>query len=182
MTKSIIPTESSRPEPYSDIYIEKCFMAWYEAGCPGIKGFAQDVPLDEMGRKPIWTTIYNWVTEGGWYERRDVLDARVANQIEDELVSLKVNMLKEQAAAFRAARQEAFKHIMEHGFDSSASAVAAFIKSAQEERIVLGVSKTIQKLAEMDDEELTQVVKELGERASVTTLEAEEVVAESDNS
>lgn len=170
------------PEPYSDTYIEKYFMAWYEAGCPPLKSFAESkAPEDENGRRPMWITVYGWSTERGWHQRRDVLDARVATQIEDELVSLKVNMLKEQAAAFRAVRQRAFEHIDEHGFDSSASAVAAFIKSAQEERIVLGVSKTIQKLAEMDDEELTQVVKELGERASTTTLEGEEVLAESND-
>lgn len=173
--------ESARPEPYSDTYIEKCFVAWYSAGCPSIRKFAEMAPPDENGRKPMWLTVSNWMTEGDWWQRRDVLDARAANQIEDELVSLKVNMLKEQAAAFRAVRQKAFEHVLENGFDSSASAVAAFIKSAQEERVVLGVSKTIQRLAEMDDEELTQVVKELGERASTTTLEAEEVVAESDN-
>ena len=173
----------AKPEPYTDAFIEKCFVAWYSAGCPSIRKFAEMAPQDESGRQPMWRTIHNWIMERGWYERRDVLDAKAANKIDDELVSLKVNMLREQAAAFRAVRQKAFDHIDEQGFDSSASAVAAFIKAAQEERIVLGVSKTIQKLAEMDDEELTQVVKELGERASVTTLEAEEVlIAKSDDS
>lgn len=157
--------------PYTDAYIEKLFDYWYAHGAPSPKYFYAVVEKtaelhDEHGRCPSAATLNAWIIEKNFRARKDLLDARVATQIDDELVAMKVNMLKEQAADFRAVRQKAAKHLLDEEFDSSSAAVNAFIRAAQEERIAVGLSKTIQKMAELDDDGLLRQVKELAAQVS----------------
>lgn len=160
--------------PYSDAYQEKCFAAWYSAGCPSIRKFLEIIPEDELGRKPGLTNLSFWFDEGGWWIRKDELDARASEKLDDELVAQKVMMLKEQAATYRQIRKKAAEHLMENPFDSSAAAVSALVKSSQEERIVRGISKTIERLAELGDEELMKEVRQLAERAGADIIDADE--------
>lgn len=168
---------------YSDDYVEKLFNAWYKMGCPSpaiFHEYLEEHPedsKDEFGRIPGKPTLITWYNEKLWLARKDILDARVQTQLDDDLVALKVNMLREQAAAFRAVRQKALEFLLNHDFDTSASAVSAFVKASQEERIAFGLSKTIQKMSEMDDEALTQAVKELAAKTG-GILDAEEVEIE----
>ena len=158
---------------YDEQYIEQIFVFWYNSGrIPPAKLIEiENCPKDQFGRIPVRRIVEAWVNERGWRERADVLDARAATQIEDELVALKVNMLRKHAAQAAEVRQKAFDYILDTGFDSSASAVSAFLKSAEMERMAVGLSKTIQKLAEMDDDEVMQTVKELAERAGLTIID-----------
>jgi hypothetical protein len=157
---------------YDENYIEQMFYFWYNSGrLPATKLIElPECPKDQFGRIPVRRIIEAWVNEKGWRERADVLDAQAETQINDELVALKVSMLRKQAAQAAEVRQRAFDYILDIGFDSSASAVSAFLKAAEMERLTLGISKTIQKLSEMDDDEVLQTVKELAERAGSTTI------------
>lgn len=168
--------------PYSETYIEECFTAWYSNRCPDITKFvaSDKFPKDEHGRQPPRGIVYKWVEERGWFERRDVIDAKAINKIEDELVSLQVNTLRRQAAQAGEIRNRAFEHILENGFDSSASAVSAFKMATETERITLGMSKTLQRLSEMDDDEVMQTVKELAERAGATIVDVAPIEQEED--
>lgn len=161
---------------YSESYIEQVFVTWYESGRLPARDLLslESFPKDEHGRTPVRRVIELWVNERAWRERADVLDARASTQIEDELVALKVAMLRKQASQAAEIREKAFDHIIEEGFDSSASAVSAFKLATEIERSTLGISKIIQKLAEMDDEEVMQTVKELAERAGSTVLDVDE--------
>lgn len=172
--------QDTRIVPYGEDYIEKMFVFWYGSGrIPPSKLIEfPDCPKDKFDRIPVRRIVEGWLNDRGWRERADVLDARAATQIEDELVALKVNALRKQAAQANEVRQKAFEHLMNNEFDSSASAVSAFLKSAELERITLGISKTIAKLAEMDDDEVLQTVKELAERAGSTFIDGDEVIDE----
>jgi hypothetical protein len=168
--------------PYGENYIEEMFVFWYNSGrIPPAKLIElEECPKDQFGRIPVRRIVEAWVNERGWRERADILDARAATQIEDELVALKVNALRKQAAQAAEVRQKAFEHIIDNPFDSSASAVSAFLKSAELERITLGMSKYIERLSQMDDDELMQSVKELAERAGSTIIDADSVSQEED--
>ncbi len=170
---------------YTDEYIEKLFEFWYANGAPPAtslhKAIIQNKDLqDEQGRCPSAATITLWLSEKGFYARKDLLDAKVATKIDEDLVALKVNALREQAALFRQIRIKAANHLLETDFDSSSAAVNAFIRASQEERISLGLSRTIQKMAGMDDDDLLRHVKELASRVSGDVLTGEEVSVEED--
>lgn len=172
--------QDTRIVPYGEDYIEQMFVFWYGSGkIPAAKLIElPDCPKDKFNRIPVRRIVEGWLNDRGWRERADVLDARAATQIEDELVALKVNALRKQAAQANEVRQKAFDHLMNNEFDSSASAVSAFLKSAELERITLGMSKTIEKLSQMDDDEVLQTVKELAERAGSTIIDGDEVLEE----
>lgn len=171
---------------YSDDYIEKLFQYWYANGSPTASQFHKTIEQnpdlhDEYGRIPSFVALSDWFTDREFRSRKDLLDAKVQTAIDDDLVALKVNMLREQAAAFRAVRSKALNHLLETDFDSSSAAVTAFIKASQEERIAVGLSKTIQKMAEMDNDSLVEQVRQLASRVGgvidmdeVETEDAEE--------
>jgi hypothetical protein len=161
--------------PYDEQYISEMFTFWYGSGkIPPAKLIdLPNCPKDRFGRIPVRRIVESWLNERGWRERADVLDARAETKIDDELVALKVNALRKQAAQAAEVRQKAFEHIVNNDFDSSASAVSAFLKASELERITLGISKTIQKLSEMDDDEVLQTVKELAERAGTNIIDAD---------
>lgn len=158
--------------PYGEDYIQQMFVFWYNSGrLPPAKLIdLPECPKDKFDRIPVRRIVEAWLNERGWREQADVLDARVMTQIEDDIVALKVAALRKQASQAAEVRQKAFEHIIEYPFDSSASAVSAFMKASEMERLTLGISKTIAKLAEMDDDEVLREVKELAERAGSTNI------------
>jgi hypothetical protein len=176
-----LPSDSRIAIPYVENYIEECFEVWYASGRPQATKFIESdaCPVDRYNRKPVRRIIEEWVNERGWRERADVLDAQAETKINDKLVALKVHALNKQASQAAAVRQLAFDYLLENGFDSSASAVAAFIKASEMELGTLGVSKTLKRLSEMQDDEVLSAVKELAERAGATTIiDASEVQEE----
>lgn len=176
-------SDNNRWTEYTDAYIEKCFVVWYENQCTSIKKYleADYFPPDELGRKPSLSTLASWFDERGWWIRKDELDARASIQIDDKLVAQKVMMLEEQAAIYRQIRKKAADHLLENPFDSSAAAVSALVKASQEERIVRGISKTIQRLAELGDDELMKEIKELAERAGADVIDVGEVTEDAES-
>lgn len=167
---------------YDEQYVEQMFVFWYNSGRMKAVQLIElpECPKDKFGRIPVRRVVEAWVNERGWRERADILDAMAETKINDELVALKVSMLRKQAAQAAEVRQRAFDYLVNEPFDSSASAVSAFFKSAELERITLGISKTIERLSQMDDDEVLQKVRELAERAGSTILDADEVPTEED--
>lgn len=158
--------------PYDEGYIEQVFVFWYTSGkIPPAKLIGLDTfPKDQFGRVPVRQVVESWLNERGWRERADVLDAQVETKINDELVALKVSMLRRQASRAKEVAEKAHEYIMSEGFDSSASAIAGFIKSSELERTTVGLSRTIEKLAQMRDDEIMEKIKELSERAGMTNV------------
>lgn len=141
----------------------------------------ESMPKDIDGRSPTINILQNWITERGWYQRKDILDARVSGTMDDDSVAKKIMMLDEQAAAMREVRIRATEYLIDKGFDSSASAVSALIKASQEERKSRGMSRIIEQLASMDEDEIMQKIKELTERAGSEIIDvSEQVVVEED--
>ena len=162
--------------PYTETYKESCFQAWYSAGCPGKIPQVRDIiPEDEYGRKPSHRLLRLWRDEMGWDWRRDVLDAKAIEIVDDELVQQRVLMLREQAAKGRNLQKMGMEYLEEVGFDSSSSAVSAVIRGAELERSSRGLSDTLLKLSKMSDEQLTREVASLLERASPGDVDFEEI-------
>lgn len=165
--------------PYDDNYIESLFQYWYQHGSPVASEFAKMLERDQVkdshGRIPTEITLGNWLNEKGFRARKDLLDAKVSSQIDDDLVNLKIQTLREQAAGFRAVRQKALDFLLANEFDSSSSAVNAFIRASQEERVAHGLSRAIQKIAAMDDDALVQQVRQLASEVSGEVIDMEDV-------
>ena len=150
---------------YTDSYKEACFQAWYAAGKPTlVKDLLEALPEDEHGRKPHQDVVRRWRNADNWDIRADGLDARVNRQIEDTLVSQKVEMLKKQAQRARQLQEDGMEYLAENGFDSSSSALTAIFKGADLERSSLGLSDAILKLAQMNNDELMAETQKMLQR------------------
>lgn len=166
---------------YTPAYQEECFQSWYTAGRPNKSTDIVDViPFthDEHQRKPIPSVIAKWRDELGWDWRADELDAKVAAQSEDFLVTQKVLMLKEQAARARQVQVMGFDHLLEHGFDSSSSAVSAIIKGAELERTSKGLESMLAKIAKMSDADLLKQIKDI--QSKLSSGQTSEIILDGD--
>jgi len=150
---------------YSEFYKEQVFLAWYNAGRPYIrKKIEEAIPEDEYGRKPDMQSFRQWRDELNWGARGDELDARVIKEAEDVAVQSKILMLKEQAARARKMQQQAEEFLDEQGFDSSSSAVQALIRGGEWEMKTRGMSQTLMKILELDNDGLMSETQALVER------------------
>lgn len=164
--------------PYTLHYKEDCFSAWYAAGRPDkFPDILRAIPKDEHGRKPVTLVLRGWRDKYFWDVRADDLDAKASNIIEDELVSGRVMMLKEQASRGRELQVKGLDFIRIKGFDTSASAISAVFKGADLERISRGLSQRLVRLANIDDDKLLLEIAKAMEEAvdSGEILDMEEV-------
>lgn len=150
---------------YTEEYKKKCKIAWYAGGRPDkLPTILELVPEDEYGRKPHKTVLANWRDEDGWDIWADELDIRADMEIDDFLVAQRIQMLKEQGSNAQEIRRKSLNYLRDKGFDSSASAVNAWVQSTKIERSSRGISERLERLLTMDDEQLTrEAMKMLGE-------------------
>lgn len=174
------PNVENKNKPYTEEYKKKCKVAWYAGGRPDSMTQLQElIPVDEYGRKPYRTALDAWRDEDGWDIWADELDVKSELEIDDFLVAQRVKMLKEQGSNAQELRKKAITYLRDKGFDSSASAVNAFVQSVKIERSSRGISEKIEKLLMMDDEDLTkEAMKLLGqvkESGETIDIEAEDI-------
>lgn len=157
---------------YSTAYKYTCRAVWYENGCqsPKVCIDRNMFPPDEHGRVVTHGVLKHWVTEDNWYAWKDEQDTALASKIDNELVARKFLLVKEQLAQARELRNDAFLHLKESGFDTSAAASGVFFKASEQERTLVGIEEVIEKLSKMDTPKIRARMKELAERAEATEV------------
>lgn len=148
---------------FSPEYIEKCFVAWMAAGHPDRTGQDMTIfPEDEYGRRPTTRTIRYWRQEYGWDDRADDIELRAIEQVNNEIVIDKANILREQYENSRRIAGKALEYLISGTFDSSSSAVSAYFKATEEQRRSVGISEVIEKMSKMTPAELEdEILKRL---------------------
>lgn len=168
-----------RHSAYTNEYKEKCFVAWYANKRPSSAAKTREIiPVDEKGRKPNYPMLVKWLKDLEWHERADELDAKAMVLVDEALVNQKADMLKRQAIDAFAIANKAREFILEDGFDTAASAVNAYFKATEEERITRGIGDFVVKLSKMKDNEIQDEIIKLTNRAADSgqiILDAEEI-------
>lgn len=157
----------NQAQPFTDEYKEQCFNAWVLAGCPPMSQTQGVLPDDPTGRRPNVATISRWMTEYNWRIRAEEIQTEALARVHDQLVDTKAQLLKSQFENAKALRQKALDQLLADGFDNSNAAVQAYFKSAQEERILLGVAEFAERVGVMTNEQLKEAIKEEIERFGV---------------
>ena len=139
---------------YADEYIERCFQVWYSSNQPSMALLQRSIPESPDGRIPATITLSQFRDEHGWDERADGLTALAVKENDKLLINNKAEMLREMAQDAHEMRTTAKAHILENGFDNSSSAVTAYFKASEEERLVRGVSEMLLKVSNMASENL----------------------------
>lgn len=168
---------------YTEEYKEICFQAWYLAGRPSAVGRIRDIlPEDVNGRKPVVSMIDAWRKDRMWDFRADDMDAKALAIVDNDLVMQKVEMLRRHAERARTLSEKAMTFLVEDGFDSSASAVNAYFRGTEEERLTRGIGDMIVKMSKMSDADLKdEIIKRL-QRASENNQIIETEVVDTESS
>ena len=165
---------------YSDEYAEQCFEIWYSLNqISNLVALQDHLPETPGGRKPSVAHLRAMKDSNGWVERADALNAKAIEKVEHRLVDMKADMLKRQAeSAFKIAKV-AEDYLLDNGFDSASSAVAAIKWAQEEERTVRGVSEMMIKISKMTPDELMhEAAKLLKRNSQVIDVIPEEMDAE----
>jgi hypothetical protein len=161
---------------YSPEYKEKCKQAWYLAGCPtSSKDWAEHTPEADDGRKPALMILRKWRKEEEWDLWAQSMDVRVSEQVEDDIVSKKVEMFKRHAQQALDLVLAGTDYLYEKGMDNSASAVNAIVKGIQLERESVGGAEMTVRLASMSNTEVVDELKKELQKA-IDSGELEQVI------
>lgn len=156
--------------PFDEDYKEKCFQAWFLAGCPGAPSTIGVVPDAPDGRRPSVATITNWMEAYSWKLRAADLNAQALAKTNEALVNTKADLLKQQFENAVALAKKAFEQMLEKGFDNSNAAVQAYFRATSEQRTVMGLSELLQRVGNMTDDELQKKIAEMAERVGIEDL------------
>lgn len=155
-------------QPYSQAYIEKCFVAWYSAGCPTKEMFNKILPVDEYGRIPHPDVVKKFMEMYDWRARADLLNVEVAKQIEQRAVEVRVEMLNRQAELGKELQQKGIDYLREHEFEKAGEALKAVISGAELEKASRGLPDSILQVAKMKDDDLLTTLNTLLGKASAS--------------
>lgn len=148
--------------PYTPEYIEKCFTIWYAAGRPRPATIHSKLPEDTHGRVPSKVVLKKWYKEGAWELRADEMDVKAIQIVENDLITQKANMLREQAQIGLELQRLGMEYLRQFKFDTASSAVSAVIRGAGLERSSRGIGELLVKMAGMTDEDLQEeIMKQL---------------------
>ena len=175
-----MPGKRSSAIIYDQDYINACFNTWYMSFRPSAPtAIRKLLPAHPSGRLPSVAQIKRWVIAGAWDSRADELDTRVKEKNDKLLINAKAQMLREHTEMAKQVSDKALAHILEEGFDSSASAVQAFYRGLEEQRKTQGFSDLLEKLDKMTNNDVEREIIALLTRASendqVVDVDAEDV-------
>lgn len=154
--RTLVPVNQT----FTDEYKEKCFLAWYEAGCPKGTKFVMAMPKDEEGRVPHLNVLNGWRREE-WDARAAELNNEVWMEVKRQTIEAKVEMYAEHAKAARELREQGMSWFENNTIDSAATALRAIVEGVRIERESVGIPSAIKNLAKMSDANLSKVVEQL---------------------
>lgn len=163
--------------PFTDDYKKQCYDAYFLAGRPSdASKILEILPEDEYKRKPSLSVIRRWKKEYNWEWQADEMDAMVRKETDAILIQKKAELLIKQFDSVTRVGEISEEHLLQNGFDSSASAVQAYFKSLEEQRDILGMAGMVKKLSEMDDNQVSNMIFEYITRMSANNQTVEGVI------
>lgn len=168
-TSEVIIPKNSVARIFPQLYIEKVFRIWYNHGKPSAKKLLQYIPanLDEWGRIPNWSTVESWL-EDFFVPRATELDTEIKRQLDGLVIAEKVEMLKRHADVGVQMQNMSIEYLNEHREEiSPPAAVRMLVEGIRIERESRGIPAALDKIRDMNDEELMDEIKQIVTGAGV---------------
>lgn len=159
---------------FSHAYKEDVYAIWYTQNRPSMSALHGMIEPDENGSVPAPMTLSSWRRDMAWDTRADTADVEVSQRTDREIVNIRMKMMKRHAQMAQDVAENAYAHLMEHGFDSSTSAVTALFKAFEEEKRSRGMEVALTQVFSMSDEELQKTMNRMLSKA--TGLDTENTV------
>ncbi len=185
-----MPAGITKSETYSEQYIEACFYAWYNAGCPQLRTktgttptfgtrIIKVLPETEDGRKPNIITVRSWMEKYGWIERADALNAEASIQMDKQVVEKRIATLKSLAEAGETLLKKGLEYLNSANpfSENPSAAVRAIIAGAEMRFKYEGGADRLTEIMKMSDKQLEAEARRLlGKESSELNNENEETI------
>jgi hypothetical protein len=145
--------------------IEQLFFIWYRAGKP-IMSKLQQLAEDE-GITILPNTIAQIPSKYNWQIRAEALDIEVTRRLESSAIQEKVEMMKRHADAGKRLQDLGLEFLEDSGLSNANVALKAIVQGAQLERASRGIPDALMKVAEMNNEDLSDIVSRLLSKSDV---------------
>jgi len=152
-------------ERYSRGYKDDLFMLWYNNGKPTGQRLWEMIPEEWEIDKPRVNAITVWIRDI-YKPRAEMMDERLAQELEGRLVKEKVEMLYRHANVGKLMQNKALACLdsIEPSELSTSAAVRLLVEGVRIERESIGLPQALEKmLNETDEDLLNRVEKLLGE-------------------
>lgn len=161
-----------KPKHFAGDYKMKAFQLWYNSGKPSPASLLQIMEIDEYSHgKPTIFTVTAWVKE--FKPLAEELDAQVIQQMNEKLITAKVEMLERHASIGLEMQDKALTYLRSvdlNKLDDPALAVKIWTEGTKLERDSRGIPEMIQKMMKMSDDDL---MKEIGTLISKSPVQLE---------
>jgi hypothetical protein len=162
---------------YPDGYKNECFTAWYAAGHPSltVDNIEKIIPKHN-GHRPTDITIREWAHDFQWREQANEMDKKALAIVQEDLIAKKVEVLRQQFEDAQKLKKVALDFLVTpKGFDSSASAVQAYFKAAEQERNSIGLAEALAELSKLTKQQLNKRLEDLLSRVNAEDAEIVEI-------
>jgi len=151
-------------QTYTEGYRDAVFAIWYSAGKPTVRKLKGMLPDPaEFGISsgfPGDNTMVGWVQD--FQERAVSLDEQVSRQMQERLISEKVQMLNAHADIGHEMQQMALDYLREHPEKLNPNAaVRLLVEGVNIERESRGIGKSVMQMIDRSDEDLLKQINEL---------------------
>ena len=148
---------------FTQDYKDRVFYTWYSRGKCNYSYLHGLIDVNDQGVVPSIATLGDWVSSKDWKDRAEELDRIVNNELQTQVVTEKIEMLKRHAELGKYMIDTAKEYIEEHKTDLTMNVAARLlVEGVRIERESRGLP-TLLAVADSGDEELLEYVKKLTE-------------------
>jgi len=149
------------PIKFSDDYIHEVFLIWYRAQKCNVAKLYQLIPFNLDSRKPEESTLRGWVNDK-FIPEADRLDRLVQEQIDNQVVMEKVEMVNRHSVTAKEMQDMALKYLRANeSMMTTANAVRMYVEGVRIERESRGLPGLITEISKDTNEQLLDRVKNI---------------------
>lgn len=157
---------------FSEEYRTKIFTLWFKNSKPvaaRLKNLIKEP--DPLNGRFLSAGQLKTLINGEFSAKAAFLDEQVAKELERQLVTEKIEMLRDHAVAGRELWEMGMEHLREKGLGNSRTAVTALIEGIKIEKESRGTPIELARIGKMTDEELLGTLQELVSDSEILALE-----------
>jgi hypothetical protein len=165
------PPRKFKTSQFGASYKGDLFLFWWKNQKPSAQRLHRMIPQEWGDRKPSVLTLHAWIKDD-FDHRANVLDKRLADEIEGRLIKEKVEMLYRHAQIGREAQDKALAKIRSVSVEDLpvSSAIRLFVEGVRIERESVGLPQALEKMINKSDDEILNRIKEITEESEAEIL------------
>ena len=145
---------------YTQAQRESAFMAWFEAGRPGLFAFQKSYTDPDTNLRIGYKALWGWKRAMGWEARADRLELPAVQRAEASMIEARSQMLERHRMEGVLLQRRGIEFLQQKKLTSGNEAIRAVETGILLERQVVGLPQLIAEITTMDTDALRNFVRE----------------------